>query len=101
MAHHDDGANMKAELERALARLDAALTALEAAADRRLEAARAQGELNEAFAAMQDDRARLALELDEALARARKMESANEEVARRLDALSGALAALAPDEETR
>lgn len=78
----------------ALARLEAALTALEAAAERRLEAARVQAELGEAFAAMQDDRSRLALELDDALARGRKLESANDDVARRLDRLGAALAAL-------
>lgn len=78
----------------ALARLEAGLTALESAAERRLEAARAQAELGEAFAAMQDDRSRLALELDDALARGKKLESAGEDVARRLDRLGAALAAL-------
>lgn len=78
----------------ALARLDAGLAALEAAAERRLEAARAQAELGEAFAAMQDDRSRLALELDDSLARGKKLESAGEDVARRLDRLGAALAAM-------
>ncbi len=89
----DPGAGER--LDSALARLMAALTVLEVAVGRRLENDHAQADLNEAFAAMQDDRSRLALELDGALARGRKLESANEEVARRLEAAGATLAALA------
>ena len=84
----------KADLEGALARLQAALTVLEIAAARRRESDLAHADLAEAFAAMQDDRARLALDLDDALARARKLESANDEVARRLEAAGAALRTL-------
>ena len=82
-------------LDAALARLLSALGALEAAVGRKREAESAQADLNEAFAAMQDDRTRLALELDAALARGQKLETANDEVARRVEAAAAALAALA------
>jgi hypothetical protein len=84
----------KPDLDGALARLQASLAVLEAAVARRREAELAQADLAEAFAAMQDDRARLALDLDEVLARARKMETANEEVARRLEAAGVTLKSL-------
>ena len=84
----------KPDLDGALARLQASLAVLEAAVARRREAELAQADLAEAFAAMQDDRARLALDLDEVLSRARKMETANEEVARRLEAAGLALKSL-------
>lgn len=87
-----------AELDGALARLQAALTVLEVAAARRRETDLAQADLAESLAAMQDDRARLALDLDEVLARARRLETANEDVARRLDAAGLALKALIADE---
>lgn len=86
-------------LDGALARLQAALTVLEVAAARRREADAAQGDLGEAFAAMQDDRSRLALDLDEALARARRLETANDEVAQRLEKLGDALQELAAQAE--
>ena len=82
------------DLEGALARLQAALTVLEIAAARKHEADLAQSDLGEALAAMQDDRARLALDLDDTLARAHKLEGANDEVARRLTAASEALRAM-------
>ncbi|MFO1117943.1 MAG: DUF4164 family protein [Beijerinckiaceae bacterium] len=81
----------KPDLDGALARLQAALTVLEIAAARRREADLAQADLAESLAAMQDDRARLALDLDEVLARARKLETANDEVATRLEAAGLAL----------
>jgi hypothetical protein len=61
----------------ATARLHAALDQLEAAAERR---ARREGALSDAeaeFAVMQDDRARLAVELDAALDAQRKLGEAN------------------------
>lgn len=84
----------KPDLDGALARLQAALTVLEIAAARRREADLAQADLAESLAAMQDDRARLALDLDEVLARARKLETANDEVAKRLDSAGVALKAV-------
>jgi len=86
-------------LDAALARLLSALATLEAAVGRKRESEHAQADLNEAFGAMQDDRSRLALELDAALARGKKLESANDEVARRLEAAAAAIASLAGDAE--
>ena len=82
-------------LDAALARLLAALAGLEAAVGRKRETDLARSDLNEAFAAMQDDRARLALELDAALGRSQRLEAANDEVARRVEAAAAAMAALA------
>ena len=48
---------------------------------------------------MEDDRSRLALELDVALARGQRLEAANDEVARRLESAAAAIAALAQGEE--
>ena len=86
-------------LDAALARLLTVLATLEAAVGRKREADLAQSDLSEAFAAMQDDRARLALELDTALARGQRLEAANDEVARRLESAAAAMAALARGEE--
>ena len=86
-------------LDAALARLLSALAAIEAAVGRRREADLAQGDLNEALGAMEDDRSRLALELDVALARGQRLEAANDEVARRLESAAAAIAALAQGEE--
>ena len=89
----------KPDLDGALARLQAALTVLEVAAARRRETDLAQADLAESLAAMQDDRARLALDLDEVLARARKLEVANEEVARRLEAAGLALKSMIAEDD--
>ena len=82
-------------LDAALACLLGALAALEAAVGRRREADLAQSDLSEALGAMEDDRSRLALELDVALARGQRLEAANDEVARRLESAAAAIAALA------
>lgn len=91
-----DPAASRAEdvVDTALARLLAALATLEVAIERRREKDHAQADLGEAFVAMQDDRSRLALELDAALARNRRLEAANDEVAKRLEAAGAALAEL-------
>ena len=72
-------------LEAALRRLDAALGQLEAGAERRGEADAARGNIEEELAIMQDDRTRLAVELDGALAEGRTLQLAQDEVARRLE----------------
>ena len=72
-------------LDAALKRLTTALDFLDAAASRRADTAAMRGDLESELAVMQDDRARLAQELDSAIARARQLESANAEVARRLE----------------
>jgi len=71
-------------LSSALKSLVAALDQLEAACERRLEADAERNDAEEEFAVLQDDRARLAVELDGAVARSQSLELANNEVARRL-----------------
>lgn len=71
-------------LGQSLARLRAALGGLESAADRRLGAADSTQTLASELALMQDDRARLAGELDAAMARAERLAQANREVDKRL-----------------
>ncbi|RYB03692.1 DUF4164 family protein [Lichenibacterium ramalinae] len=72
-------------LQRALQRLNGALDALEAAAERRAEAEAGRADAEAEFSVMQDDRSRLAVELDAALARARGLDRAVDEVSGRLD----------------
>lgn len=72
-------------LARAIQRLNGSLDALEAAAERRAEAEAARGDAEAEFAVMQDDRSRLAVELDAALARSRALDRAVEQVSGRLD----------------
>ena len=67
-----------------LARLKSALSGLESAADRRLKASGSTETLAAELALMQDDRARLAGELDAALARADRLAKASKEVDKRL-----------------
>lgn len=71
-------------VETALRRLSAALDLLEAAAERRERADQARGNVEEELAVMQDDRTRLAVELDGAVARSRSLDLTHQEVARRL-----------------
>jgi hypothetical protein len=72
-------------VEIASQRLALALDALEAAAERRGELDRGQDSLFTQIHALGTDRARLASELDHATARSRGLESANREVAQRID----------------
>ena len=72
-------------LQRAVQRLNGALDALDAAAARRAEAEAARADADAEFAVLQDDRSRLALELDAALARSRALDRAADEVAGRLE----------------
>jgi chromosome segregation ATPase len=72
-------------IEAAARRLSQALEALEAATERRREADRADGAMAQHVHALGSDRARLASQLDEATARARALETANREVAQRID----------------
>lgn len=73
-------------IEAATRRLTQALDALEAAIERRREADRSESALAAQVQALGDDRSRLAADLDAASARAKKLEAANRDVARRLDA---------------
>lgn len=73
-------------IEVATRRLMLALDGLEAAAERRRDADRADLGLADQLHALGIDRSRLASDLDAVTARARALETANQEVARRLDA---------------
>jgi len=87
---------MAASLEDALKRLDGAVGQLEAAVNRRLEVERRRGDLETELQIMQDDRARLAVELDSATARLNRTESAardvGERVQRAVDSIQDVLA---------
>ena len=82
-------------------RLDAALSALEGAVGRIAAAERSRTDLVDTLAVMDEDRQRLTDDLDAALARARTLETANEAVEQRLQAvdrrLSDLLSGLAGD----
>jgi hypothetical protein len=73
-------------IESAAKRLALALDALEAAAERRVEASRADAQLAGRLHAADADRSRLTAELDTQMARSRALETANRDIARRLDA---------------
>ncbi len=75
-------------LDAALNRLGAALDRLDAAIERRARADALRTNLEDELAVMQDDRSKLAAELDGAIARANSLELANSEVARRLSGAS-------------
>ena len=72
-------------IDAATKRLTQALDALDAAVERRLEAERGAAQLTDQVHALGADRARLASELDTQTARSRQLETANREIARRLD----------------
>jgi septal ring factor EnvC (AmiA/AmiB activator) len=78
--------NEASAIDAASKRLALALDALAAAVDRRHDADRGEQTLDDQLHALGTDRSRLAEELDAAAARNRALESANREVARRLDA---------------
>jgi hypothetical protein len=72
-------------IDAASRRLAAALDALEAAAERRREADHGEDTLAAQVHALGTDRSKLAADLDAQAARANRLETANREVARRLD----------------
>jgi chromosome segregation ATPase len=73
-------------IDAATRRLQAALDALEAAVERKLEATAQTDSLAGQMHLLDTDRARLATELDHAAARSKTLETTNREVASRLDA---------------
>ena len=77
----------------ALTRFFAALDQLERTVAARIENDLANADIEEELAIMQDDRARLALDLDAALTRAAMLEKTRDEVLRRLDAAGAGVAA--------
>jgi predicted nucleic acid-binding Zn-ribbon protein len=80
-----------ATLEEAGKRLEAALTLLELSIGRRFDTASRRGDLETELQIMQDDRARLAVELDGATARLGQVEAASEDVGRRVERAIGAI----------
>ena len=73
-------------IEQATRRLTAALDALDAAVERRVEADRGTAALGEQVHALATDRSKLAADLDAQVARSRSLEAANRDIARRIDA---------------
>jgi hypothetical protein len=78
-------------IDAALERLSRALDLLERATEARSEIDVKRAERDEAISVLQDDRSRLAVELDGALARNRSLENAAEDVSRRLEAAGAAV----------
>jgi hypothetical protein len=75
---------MTSPLDDAMKRLDAALGLMEASVSRRLEGDRRRGGLETELQLMQDDRSRLAEELDGVLTRLHRYEVATDDVGRRV-----------------
>lgn len=84
--------------ESALKSLDASLGQLEAAAQRKLDLERRRGDLEIELAIMQDDRSRLATDLDGTLSRLRRVEGAADDAVKRLDRAMLAINAVLGDE---
>jgi predicted nucleic acid-binding Zn-ribbon protein len=72
-------------IDAATKRLALALDALEAALERRREADRNEAALAAQVQALGSDRSRLAADLDAQVARTRRLEATNREIAQRLD----------------
>jgi uncharacterized protein YicC (UPF0701 family) len=85
------GGVMSLQLDDALKRLEGSLGLLEASIARRLEAEKSRGDLETELQIMQDDRARLAVELDVALTRLRRYEAVTDDVGRRVSSAMGAI----------
>jgi septal ring factor EnvC (AmiA/AmiB activator) len=79
------------QIEAATRRLALALDALEGAAEQRHEVDLGEDNLMAQVHALDDDRSRLASDLDAVMARARALEGTNREIARRLDAAIGTI----------
>lgn len=75
---------MAVPLDEALSRLEAALGMLEAAVARRLEAERSRADLETELQIMQDDRARLAIDLESASLRVEAFEATTRDVEARV-----------------
>ena len=73
-------------IDSATRRFTQALDMLDAAVERRIEIDRSRTLLVEQFQALDADRAKLAADLDTQTAKARRLETANRDIARRLDA---------------
>jgi hypothetical protein len=73
-------------IEQATRRLTQALDALDAAVENRLEMDRSRAALAEQVHTLDTDRSRLAADLDSQIGKARRLEAANRDIAKRLDA---------------
>lgn len=73
-------------IDAATRRLSEALEALDAAVERTMEIEHSRASLNDQVHALDADRSRLAADLDGQTARARRLETANRDIASRLDA---------------
>jgi hypothetical protein len=82
---------MTTALDEAMRRLESSLGLLEVTVMRRLEADKRRGDLETELQIMQDDRARLALELDGMLARVQRAEAAAADVSERVQRASAAI----------
>jgi len=82
---------MSISLDDAMKRLENALRLLEASVSRRLEAERRRGDLETELQIMQDDRARLAVELDSTTARLDRVEAVANDVGQRVQRAIGAI----------
>ncbi|HEY0330640.1 MAG TPA: DUF4164 domain-containing protein [Rhodopseudomonas sp.] len=91
---------LSSDIAAATRRLQAALDALESAAERRSEADRDEDELASRIHALGIDRSRLADELDGSLVRSRKLERANREIAEKLDAAIGTIRSVLDAEDS-
>ena len=83
-------------IEAATRRLQAALDGLESAVDAKLEATARAGTLADQLHDLETDRARLAADLDHAAARSKKLETANRDVAQRLDVAMESIRSVLP-----
>jgi predicted nucleic acid-binding Zn-ribbon protein len=90
----DGRETMPDALESALKRIAAAVDSLERAAERRMRHDEARANAEEEYALMQDDRSRLAVELDAALDRSRALEAAIAEADARLARAAQAIGAI-------
>lgn len=81
-------------LQEALSQLNLALDRLEAVSERRANEDALRGNVDEELAVLQDDRTRLAVDLDGTLAHSKSLQIANEEVAQRLERVSANVRAL-------
>jgi hypothetical protein len=82
---------MPVPLDQAMKRFESALGLLEMAVMRRLEAERRRGDLETELQIMQDDRARLAVELDSTIARLDRLEAVTGDVGERVQRAIGAI----------
>ena len=82
----------------ATTRLERALRALEEAVDCRLDKDHGHGDLADQLQSLGIDRSRLASELDQSVARSRRLEQANRAVAERLDSAMEAIRAVVAGE---